>query len=340
MKQLTLLLVLLSLVSVSCQKEDEAIVLPLPGDVLQLVAPMGSNYDDQVYVSLSKGKIHVMPYRNYDLAFEASAQGFHIYLNGAKYMFASRTTTSDFFLADSSNANWCVDAEQLYADSTAIGNWWVQSAANGAGLSNVFIIDRGRMDHSGAGRFRKLQVMAADDVHYEIRFSNLDNSNVTVMNIPKDPAYSLMYFSFENNGTVVQQAPPSQDWDFVFTKYTHVYFDEPLNSPYRYYPVTGAGLNIWNQVSGSVMKADSTPNYVPFDQFKYDLVAGMPFTTNADVIGFDWKFYDFNSSRYFITPDLYFVLKDKNGYYFKMRMIDFYDGSGNKGTITLEYQRI
>ncbi|MBK9318124.1 MAG: hypothetical protein IPM91_04340 [Bacteroidetes bacterium] len=97
MKQLTLLLVLLSLVSVSCQKEDEAIVLPLPGDVLQLVAPMGSNYDDQVYVSLSKGKIHVMPYRNYDLAFEASAQGFHIYLNGAKYMFASRTTTSDFF---------------------------------------------------------------------------------------------------------------------------------------------------------------------------------------------------------------------------------------------------
>ena len=34
------------------------------------------------------------------------------------------------------------------------------------------------------------------------------------------------------------------------------------------------------------------------------------------------------------------VIKDKNGYYFKMRMIDFYDGSGNKGTITLEYQRI
>lgn len=340
MKQQTLLLLIISFFALSCQKEDEAVVLPLPGEVLQLVAEMGNNYDDQVYVSLKKGQVHVVPYRNFDLAFEASPLGFHIYLNGAKYMFATRTGSNDFFQADTLGAFWQVDAEQLYADSTAIGNWWIQSAANANGVSDVFVIDRGRLDHSGAERYRKLQVLNADDVHYEIRFSHLDNSNVTVMNIPKDQSYSLMYFSFSNNGTVVQQAPPADDWDFVFTKYTHVYFDEPVGSPYRYYPVTGALLNIWNQTSGSVMKLDSVPNYVPFDQFKYDNVQGMPFSGNADVIGFDWKYYDFNNSQYFITPDLYFVLKDKSGYYFKMRMIDFYDQSGNKGTVTVEYQRI
>ncbi len=335
-----ILLLSLSMLWISCQKEDEAIVLPLPGNVENLVAPMGVNYDDQVYVSLAKGKVFTIPYRNYDLAFEASAQGFHIYLNGAKFMFAANSGTSDYFVADTTNCTWKVDAEQLTADSSAIGNWWVQSVSNISGYSNVFLIDRGRLDHSGNDRYRKIQVMHADDVHYQIRFSGLDNSNIVVMNVPKDPAYALMYFSFASNGAVVQQAPPSADWDFVFTKYTHVYFSEPLNSPYRYYPVCGALLNIWNQTSCTVMKLDSVADYVPFSDFKYANVAGRPFSSDADEIGFEWKYYDFNNSQYFITPDLYYVLKDRNGFYYKMRMIDFYDQSGNKGTITLEYQRI
>jgi len=76
MNKLTLLMLLLSFFSVSCQKEDEAIVLPLPGDVSQLIAPMGNDYTDQVYVSLSKGKVHIVPYRNFDLAFEPQLKVF------------------------------------------------------------------------------------------------------------------------------------------------------------------------------------------------------------------------------------------------------------------------
>lgn len=340
MRKAAIVLVLCSVFSFSCQKEDEAIVLPPPGNVEQLVAPMGSNYDDQVYVSLKKSKIQVVPYRNFDLSFEASELGYHVYLNGAKFMFAAGSGSCDFFQADSMNCSWKVDAEQLDDDSTAIGNWWVQAASNVAGYSEVFIIDRGRLDHNGADRYRKFQILSACDVNYQVRFSNLDNSNVTVMTIPKDPLYSMMYLSFSNTGAVVQQAPPADDWDFVFTKYTHVYFDQPLTSPYRYYPVTGAIINRWNDISASVLKLDSTPNFLPFVQFTYPDVTGLPFTNAATVIGFDWKSYDFNSSQYVIAPDLYFILKDKNGYYFKMRFVDFYDQNGNKGTVTIEYQRI
>ena len=72
---------MVALIFSSCQKEDEAVILPLPGPVQQLIAPMGSNYDDQVYVSLSLGKITVAPYRAYDLLFESSDQGSHVYFN-------------------------------------------------------------------------------------------------------------------------------------------------------------------------------------------------------------------------------------------------------------------
>ena len=61
--------------------------------------------------------------------------------------------------------------------------------------------------------------------------------------------------------------------------------------------------------------------------------------SGATIIGFDWKYYDFNLG-YIIYPDRYYLLKDEDGFYFKIRFIDFYDPSGNKGTATFEYQRL
>jgi hypothetical protein len=334
-----LLWMLLSFFLLSCEKQDEAIVLPEPGDVLQLSAAMGSNYDEQVYVDLSTGAISAIPYRRFDLMFETDPNGKFIFLNSAKYMFAGRAVQQDFFTADTTGITWKVDAEHLQGDSTAIGNWWV--GANGtAYASDVFVIDRGRVEHSGADRFRKFQVLSAGQNMYEIRYAALDNSGLSVFTVPKDTLYSLMYFSFDNNGALVQQAPPKDQWDFVFTKYTHTYFDQPLSSPFRYYPVTGVLLNKWQPVKGQVFKKDSTANYIPFEQMASPGVVNYPLSENADVIGFDWKYYDFANSSYFMRPDLYFICLDREGFYYKLRMLDFYDGSGTKGTITLQYQRL
>ena len=70
------------------------------------------------------------------------------------------------------------------------------------------------------------------------------------------------------------------------------------------------------------------------------ITVAFPFSNMADIIGFDWKYYDFGDNQYYIRPDLFFLLKDEKGFYYKVRMIDFYSQQGVKGTITLEYQRI
>lgn len=336
----TVLLMLCAGFLASCEKEDEAITLPAPGDSKSMVAEMGSNYDNQIYISLSKGLINSANYKNFDLAFEAAPTGRHIYLNGAKYMFLSHSGTADISAADTVGADWKVDAEHLDGDSTAFGNWWASLSLPPGQTSEVMIIDRGIIDHTGTDRFRKIQVIENDDAHYKIRYSKLDNSDLNEFTILKDPDYSLMYFSFNNNGQLVQQAPKKADWDFVFTKYTHVYFDEPLSSPYRYYPVTGGILNIWNDITGVMAEKDSTPNFIPYESVFAQEALAMNFSTRADIIGFDWKFYDFASSLYHITPDIYFVLRDQQGFMYKMRMVSFYDHQGNKGTITFEYQRL
>lgn len=332
--------VIAALFFTSCHKEDEAMVLPPPGDELTMAATMGNNYDNQVYVSLANNKVFTANYHNFDLALEAAPSGRRIYLNTAKFMFLSHSGTTSISLADSIGADWTVDAEQLDPDSTAFGSWWTTPSVAANGESEVMIIDRGRIDHTGSDRFRKVQVIESDDVHYRLRFSHLDNTGLHEIDIPKDPAYSLMYFSFNNNGQLVQQAPPKNEWEFVFTKYTHVYFDQPVTSVFRYYPVTGGLTNVWNGVTGSVAKKDSTPNYIPFTDFNAANAMQMPFSNRADIIGFDWKRYDFAASQFMIVPDLYFVLQDNKGFYYKIRMIDFYDQQGNKGHVTFEYQRL
>lgn len=174
---------------VSCQKEDEAVVLPAPGDAKTMVASMGVNYDNQIYVSLTHDTVYAANYRNFDLAFEANATGRHIYLNGAKYMFLSHSGTTNITVADSAGANWKVDAEQLDDDSTAFGLWWQNASLPPAPESEVMIIDRGIIDHTGSDRFRKIQVIEADDLHYKVRYCKLDNSGLNELTIPKDQNY-------------------------------------------------------------------------------------------------------------------------------------------------------
>lgn len=325
----------------ACEKEDEPVVLPEPGPVQRATVVMGTRYEDQVYFRLRSGKTWTAPYNNYDLAFETSPTGLSIYLNSGKFMFACNTGTSDFLNADSTGKIWINDADNALPDSLALSNWWTAAFADPLGLSDVYVIDRGRTEHSGTDRYRKFQVIKANDAYYEVRFSLVNNTNVTVLNIPKNRDYSLVYLSFSNNGKVVQeQAPVSREWDFVFTKYTHQYFDQPVTSPFRYYPVTGALINRWGGTEGIRMKKDSVPDYLSFDAFAWESTQGRQFLPNADIIGYEWKAYNFNSAMFTMVPDLYYVIRDRDGFYYKIRFIDFYDQSGNKGTVTFEYQRL
>jgi hypothetical protein len=336
MKKLTHLIIFFTIIFASCEKEEKAIVLPPPGDVKTMSAGMGVNYDNQVYVDFETGLTKSVPYRSYDLAFEASATGFRLYLNTGKLMFVANTFSTNMNTADSTGKEWKTETEHLYDDSTAFGDW-----QNVSGMSNnyVYVIDRGRVEHFGAARWRKMQVVSVNANEYRIRFSLYNNTQLTEFVIPKNNYYSLMYFSFENNGNMVDVAPPKNLWDVVFTKYTYTYYSEPINSPYRYYLVTGALINKWAGVENDAAKKDSTVGYKPFEDITAANIGNFNFTNLAGKIGFSWKEYDFNLG-YLIIPNQYYLLKDPTGYIYKIKFIDFYDDQGNKGTAKFEYQRL
>lgn len=321
---------------VSCEKEETPFVLPPPGELQSMSASMGVSYNDQVYVDFKTGQQKVVPYRSYDLAFEASTEGYRIYLNTGKFMFVAHTGDTSMSAADSSGKVWRTETEHLFDDSTAFGDYRDPS---GMSTGVTYVIDRGRTEHFGSVRWRKFKVVEVTKSQYKIRFSNYNNTGVVDFIIPKNPEYSLMYFTFDNGGAVVEVAPKKTDWDVVFTKYTYTYQTEPLSSPFRYYLVTGALLNKWSGCSNEQYRKDSTAAYVPFETFDASHLSNVSFNSLAGKIGFSWKDYDFNLG-YVIIPDRYYLLKDTEGFVYKIRFYDFYDDQGNKGTAKFEYKRI
>jgi hypothetical protein len=339
-RRLTFVLVLFVLAS--CEKEDVPVVLPPPGNLVRLTAVLGNNYDQQVYVSLVQGRVESAPLAAYDLALESQGDARCIYLNTGKLMFAACAGTFDFQSADTSGLQWKTDVPALEGDSTAFGRWW----SNNSGQQNitgsdVFFVDRGALNHTGSDRYRKFQVVSHSDTAYVVRFSRIESGAVVhELTIPKNPSSALVYLSFNASGQIVNQAPSLNNWDFVLTRYTHIYYSEPVTSPYRHYPVVGGQMNIWNGTAGSMIEKDSTPFYLPFADFTISDTASIGFTRKADVIGYDWKYYDFSVGRFFMAPFCYYIIRASDGLYYKMRMLDFYDENGTKGTVTFEYQRI
>jgi hypothetical protein len=321
----------------ACEKEDTPVQLPPPGELQMMTARMGINYDTMVFVSLKSGFTVSHFNRNYDLAFESSAEGWRIYLNSAQLMMAGSKPQFDLSTADTTGLLWKPDDASLLDDSLAIGKW-----CNDAGLNSkgVIFIDRGKPFFTGSDRFRKMMIEEVNSNQYRIRFSKLNNTGLTDFIIPKNIAYSFVYFSFDNNGEIKTLAPPRNEWDFVFTRYTHTYYNEPLNSPFRYYLVSGALLNKWNGSMNELVKKDSTAGYISFEEATYPAIAGLPLSSRADAVGFDWKYFDFNTSMYYIRPDQWYLLKNFESIYYKLRFIDFYDEAGNKGAARFEYQRI
>ncbi len=326
----------------SCEKDDD-VAIKLNNDTLSLFdstlklqqISIGVNNDTMVFVDLTTGATSSSPVKVYDLAFEASPTGQFIYLNTGKYMFAYRTTHTDVLLADSTGLNWQTDGDTWEGDSTALGR---NTSGSGVVNNHVIIIDRGKYDHTGGDRYRKLQIAEVDESHYLIRYCLLDNSGYNEYIVTKNDAYSLMYFSFSNNGQMVTVAPPKNLWDMVFTRYIHTYWDQP--PLFRYYPVNGTMLNVWNDCSSAMLREDSLPGYKLFNDFTEEDVNNYPYTTVANQMGFDWKYFDFNINKYVVRENQYYIIRNGQNEYYKLQYIDFYNEQGQRGYPTYQYQRI
>jgi hypothetical protein len=314
----SLILIPLLLLS-GCFPEDDPVV-PLNIDIVEIPYSM---YDTQTWFNLEKlSVISNNAFTDWDLGFESDGTGHHIILNTSRFMHAGNTASTDF---NGITSNIC--DTMVYDDSsgdlnkTAIGSWAdFSDPANPVFPKKVYIIDLGSDNNGTPYGFKKVTFDRFENNIYSIRFSNLDGSDPHTFQIGTDPDRSFTFFSFSNGGSIVLAQPIDNEWDLCFTQYSTILFDD--NNVATPYLVRGVYLNM----VGTTAARDTINS---FYDIKASDINNYTFSSSQDEIGYGWK--DFKDDSYKINPDIFYIIKDQKGEYYKLKFAGFYNNSGQKG---------
>ena len=344
------LLALFASLFASCFKEDDPVVLPGAGEVQMDQVAMGPDYLNQIYYKLPTKTIFTSDYRSWDLAFETTSGGFHIWVNGGNQILVSNTNSDDFdHITDTLGSHWMWDASSGNKDSTAIGEWvnfipTNPSVGEGAELikspgrfeksdvaTTVFLVDLGPDTALASNeRFKKIVFETVNNHEYTFKYANIDGSDFHQVTIDKEPEFAFTYFSIRNGGMMVHPEPIKKDWDILFTRYRTQLFSAGNYMPYV---VTGVLIN----PDGYSVAVDSS---IAFTDADYDFAKNLTYKTNRDAIGYEWKKYLFNPPTYEVYPQINYFIKDKTGFIWKLHFISFYNDQGVKGYPQFEFQRL
>lgn len=313
------LLFLLIPVLGACFKKEIPVDKPV-SDATTSQVVIGSDYANQIYYDLETNSIIRQNNREvWDLAFEAGDNGFHVLLNSSKVMAAAISSQTDIAaLTSDAGLTYTWDYHTGNLDSTVLKDWQTSG--------KVYAIDLGSsLTGANLGK-RKLKIISVSDTEYQIQFSNLNSTTFQTYTVPKSSTTGFTYFSMTGGGSLIDLEPNKETWDLLFTNYCHV-FDE--HTPYS---VVGI---LSNRYGVKVQEVS-----IPFADLKYSDIVETSFENRINVIGYDWKTYDFDTGNYMISSNRTFVVKTINGRYFKMRFIDFYDDNGVKGAPKFELQEL
>jgi hypothetical protein len=319
-KQFLILMLALGSFS-SCLKEEIPVPKHEPGDVITNEVNMSSNYKWQIYFNLEENKVVGQNLKTtWDLGFESDPNNHRIILNSSKSMFVYPTNETNFQLVNDTvgyTSNRKLDEPNGDMTKTAIGDW-----SDG----KIYIIDRGYDEVGVHQGFYKTKFLTADQNEFEFVIAELSSNQMDTMLLPVDNAYNFSFFNL-SAGQQVMVEPPKDEWDLVFTQYTHIFY-EPEETPYL---VTGCLLNRYNTKS----LLEETLN---FDEVGLEIATSLELNNNIDEIGYDWK--EFSGNTYITDSEKTYIIEDQNGFLYKWRFIDFYTSTGDKGNPVWEYQKL
>lgn len=129
------------------------------------------------------------------------------------------------------------------------------------------------------------------------------------------------------------------DWDLVFTNYTDNLGtdEEPMA-----YNVTGVLINTDEEIEVGLYEytdsEDSDEISAAFANLDLDAISGTVYSTDVDVIGYNWKSFDMSSYTYTVATNEFYLAKLSSGDIYKLHFVSFYGESTSERIIKIEYQ--
>lgn len=371
MKIIKLFPVLIALFAIhSCfpADEDPVSIPPISGAILEPEVG-GANEPNQVWIKLSDSTKNSFNKRtDWDLAFY-SGDEFRVTLNYSVALMVGKipnatdidsVTEADIsalknkVIIDPQN----IETEQYIDDPT--GNFLTQTTGIAEISANdnenpIYLVNMGfdvptlqpnpgNANTTGSPRgWKKIQILRAPN-GYKIKYADAGSTTHNEFVITKNPDYNFTFFSMISGETVNIQ-PKKKNWDMVFTLFLNHSYDTAGNYVggtyfYNDYILTntldGVGAYYVN-----IPENSNADEY--YNNFKLQDVDASKFIFNDQrAIGENWRtVVGANGvSGAFVYSDRFFVIKDSDGFLYKLRFNKMMNNEGERGYPQFEYEAL
>ena len=298
----------------------------------------GSEFPNQSYIDLSKLTQTVVDKYSWDLGFYTEAGEFYVRLNSSAAVMARPLDGSDLnsvtaqdtlgfafemtvpppnFDSSIGSSAW-VDTPDGDLTTSAFGEISSTDADN-----KVFVIKR-----DGEGRsWRKVRVLRSAS-GYTIQHAEIGATTFQTTEVAKDASYNFVTFDFDNG--LVNAEPPKASWDIMYSTYTEILsFGPGASIPYLFSDFVP--LNTGSTTVSMVMIAD-----ISFENFSSADLPNLTFENAKDALGENWRQGGGPGQAPSLYEDRFFVIKDGEGHYYKIRFTQLLDGNGERGNPSFE----
>lgn len=276
---------------------------------------------DQVWYSLANGEVGRAPLAEWDLAFEMDGFAGSILVNTAKGLTVYETPAA---IADWDAVN-AVDTANWTVIYNADSNWSAGALTHGNNLDEPTGLNLGWGDYNmvthiitgskvyaiqlaDGATWIKLRIDLLASNTYSFTYANLDGTNSHDATLAKSDftGKNFGYWSFATDATLDRE-PLTADWDLLFTKYT------------AFVPTAYGVAGVLQNKGVSALEV----NDIATDDAQW---TSAPFSDYVNVLGSDWKAYDFALGVYVIGIDRTYFVKDIAGNIWKI-VFTAYGGS-------------
>lgn len=277
-------------------------------------------YTNQTFYSLTNGDVATIAAADWDLAFDASSFGSSIRINGAMgcelYQYANGDT-SDWGNIDTSGLGnwpvlynsdtaWSIGAFNRNTDNNFDLGWGTYSV-----ITHVVTGDKLFLMKLSNGDWKQIWIQRLEGGTFYFRHANLDGTGEVNLNVAKADYTdrNFAYYSF-GTGNFADLEPQSSSWDLLFTRYIGEL------APFVYYGVSGV-------LSSSGVTVAEVPGVDP----QSNQWNGQAYDDDLNVIGYDWKDFDFQAG-WLIQDSLVYFIQDLNEVIWRINFTGF-GGSAN-----------
>lgn len=287
---------------------------------------------DQVWYSLQNGEVGRAPLNEWDLAFEMTGFSSSIRVNTTKGLVVYETPVA----IEDWDALQTVDSANWTRVDNSDSSWSVSALNHGNNLSDPDGFNVGWGNYNVAthvitgtkvyainfpdNTWKKLRIDYLANSIYSFAYSSLDGTDFYQEQLVKSDftGKNFGYWSFTTNATLNRE-PATVSWDLLFTKYTGF-----VPTPYG--------------VSGVLQNKNVTAlqvNGVPTSEADWN---SAPFSANMNILGSDWKRYDFDLNQYAIVTDTTYFVKDIPGNIWKIVFTGY--GGGANGDMSFNQEMV